>query len=86
MEVWASDVHTDDTKRQELINAVLISDKATTDVGFENAFATQILNFPSLYVQRQSDTVLTIYILQFSTYYLPPFSEESNHSWCLKKL
>ena len=64
-DTWASDIHTNSSKRQSLINAVITSNRYDrnsdyTDTGYEQGLVKQIDNFPAHQVVRNADDVLTI--------------------------
>ena len=69
---WDQDVATNATKRQGLVEGLLVSNKASTDTGYELAMQNAILNFPANNVTRVNDSYLMVAIGSLPTYNLPP--------------
>jgi len=62
---------------QALVYAVLSSNRAVIDAGYENALVKQIASFPQYLVTRNSDTRVTIFVPELSGYSLPAGGDET---------
>jgi len=76
-DTWLGNVASDTTKRQQLVDAVLSSDRLTSTFGYERAFAKQRLNYNQANVVRNSNTRVTITVPQFATYALVAHGSET---------
>ena len=77
-EQWSSDVSSNPDTRQELIEAVLNSDKTDKTPGYEKAMFFSIQNFPAANVQRINATRLLITVPKFPDYQLPKYDKQES--------
>ena len=75
-DTWVSNVASDTTLRQSVIDAVLHSTRTTSDFGYETAMAGQVANWPSSQMSRISETKIQIELPMFRGYAIPAFGAE----------
>lgn len=84
-ELWHVNISSDATLRQTLIDAVMTSDRAPTDVGFDKGLIAENQNFDASFVERTSDTQITVTVPSYPVYYLPPYMNETIVSVAIPK-
>ena len=73
---WPTDISTDATKRQTLVDCILHSDHAATDPGYSHAMAATRQGYPAASVVRVSATVLRLEVRSLPTYAIAGYGSE----------
>jgi len=76
-DTWVANVTSDSTLRQLLINSIFLSNRASTDLGYQNAFRTVIQNYQQANVNLTSAHRLSVTVPSFPAYDLFPGATET---------